>query len=99
LKKKVLITACSMDIGGIERSLAGLLNAFDYEKYDVDLLLFSRKGELLIFCRCNAMFYLKYRSWLHCLNLLNPLLFRGIFCWRQQLGAERGGIFAAKPSG
>jgi glycosyltransferase involved in cell wall biosynthesis len=47
MKKQVLITAGSMDIGGIERSLAGLLNAFDYEKYDVDLLLFSRKGELL----------------------------------------------------
>jgi len=47
MKKQVLITACSMDIGGIERSLAGLLNAFDYEKYDVDLLLFSRKGEFL----------------------------------------------------
>ena len=46
-KKQVLITACSMEIGGIERSLVGLLNAFDYEKYDVDVLLFSRKGEFL----------------------------------------------------
>ena len=46
-KKQILITACSMDIGGIERSLAGLLNAFDYEKYSVDLLLFSQKGEFL----------------------------------------------------
>lgn len=47
MKKQILITAYSMDIGGIERSLAGLLNAFDYEKYDVDLHLFSHKGELL----------------------------------------------------
>ncbi len=47
MKKQVLITACSMDIGGIERSLAGLLNAFDYDKYVVDLLLFSQRGEFL----------------------------------------------------
>lgn len=47
MKKQILITACSMDIGGIERSLAGLLNAFNYDKYDVDLLLFSKKGEFL----------------------------------------------------
>lgn len=46
-KKQILITACSMEIGGIERSLTGLLGAFDYEKYDVDLLLCSQKGELL----------------------------------------------------
>lgn len=56
-KKQILITACSMDIGGIEKSLAGLLNAFDYEKYDVDLLLFSRKGEFLSLLpqQCNVL--------------------------------------------
>lgn len=47
MKKQILITACGMDIGGIERSLIGLLNAFDYDRFDVDLLLFSQKGELL----------------------------------------------------
>lgn len=47
MKKKILITACSLEVGGIERSLVGLLNAFDYEKYDVDVLLFSQKGEFL----------------------------------------------------
>ena len=47
MKRKLLITACSLEIGGIERSLVGLLDALDYDKYDVDVLLFSRKGELL----------------------------------------------------
>ncbi len=47
MKKKILITACSLEIGGIERSLVGLLGALDSQKYDVDVLLFSRKGELL----------------------------------------------------
>ena len=45
MKKKILITAGAIDVGGVERSLIGLLSAFDYEKYDVDLFLFSQKGE------------------------------------------------------
>ena len=57
MKKQILITACSMDIGGIERSLVGLLNTFNYDIYDVDLLLFSKKGDLLsqIPSRCNIL--------------------------------------------
>ena len=47
MKKKILITACSLEVGGIERSLVGLLDVLDYTRYDVDVLLFSRKGELL----------------------------------------------------
>lgn len=47
MKKRVLITAYSMDIGGIERSLIGLLNAFDYETYAVDVLLYAHRGEFL----------------------------------------------------
>lgn len=56
-KKQLLIVSGGMEIGGIERSLLGLLGALDYEKYDVDLLLFSVKGELLplIDKRCNLL--------------------------------------------
>ena len=46
-KKSILITVCSFDIGGIEKSLTELLNVFDYDKYDVDVLCFSKRGELL----------------------------------------------------
>ncbi len=46
-KKKVLIVSYGMEIGGIERSLIGLLDAFDYHKYDVDLFLFSHEGEFM----------------------------------------------------
>ncbi len=57
MKKKLLITSGGMEIGGIERSLLGLLNEIDYERYDVDLLLFSVSGELLplIDSRCNIL--------------------------------------------
>ena len=46
-RKKLLITAMSMNIGGAEKSLINLLNLLDYDKFDVDLLLFQRKGEFL----------------------------------------------------
>lgn len=46
-KKKILITMTSMFIGGAERSLLGLLDSFDYTKYDVYLFLYRYEGELL----------------------------------------------------
>lgn len=35
----------SMFIGGAERSLLGLLDSFDSEKYDVDLFLYRHEGD------------------------------------------------------
>ena len=36
-----------MEIGGVERSLLGLLDAIDYEEYDVDLFLMAHTGEFM----------------------------------------------------
>lgn len=47
MKKKICIIHTNMCLGGAETSLLGLLQSFDYEKYDVDLKLFSKEGELL----------------------------------------------------
>ena len=47
MKKKVIICMTSMYLGGAERSLIGLLEAFDYEKYDVSLFLYDQSGELM----------------------------------------------------
>ena len=47
MKKKILILMPSMFIGGAERSLLGLLDSFDYDRYDVDLFLFRHEGEFL----------------------------------------------------
>ncbi len=44
MKKKILITGMSLNVGGAEKSLVNLLNLIDYSKYDVDLLLFQKKG-------------------------------------------------------
>lgn len=46
-KKKIFITTHTMRIGGVERSLVGLLNALDYDRFDVDLFLFLHDGEML----------------------------------------------------
>lgn len=46
MKKKIFIGNFDLEIGGVERSLIGLLSSFDYEKYDVDLFLYNHKGEL-----------------------------------------------------
>lgn len=45
--KKILIWMTSMQLGGAERSLIGLLEAFDYSKVNVDLFLNRHEGELL----------------------------------------------------
>lgn len=56
-KKKILIVSGGMEIGGIERSLLGLLGEFDYDSYDVDLFLHSVSGEFLplVDKRCNLL--------------------------------------------
>lgn len=43
--KKILFVIESLSIGGAEKSLVTLLNSLDYNKYDVDLQLFSYGGE------------------------------------------------------
>ena len=48
-KKKIIIVSHAMEIGGAERSLLGLLNSFDYQKYEIDLFLCRQTGELLSF--------------------------------------------------
>ena len=48
MKKKILITIDSLTSGGAEKSLISLLTLFDYDKYDVDLLLFYQRGLYLI---------------------------------------------------
>jgi glycosyltransferase involved in cell wall biosynthesis len=47
MKKNILISVYNMEIGGIERSLINMLESFDYEKYNVDLLIFHHVGEFM----------------------------------------------------
>ncbi|OUS78292.1 glycosyl transferase [Paenibacillus sp. MY03] len=44
---KVLIASYDMEVGGVERSLAGLLNEFDYDRYQVDVMLYRHRGDFM----------------------------------------------------
>ncbi|TDL31814.1 glycosyltransferase [Jeotgalibacillus sp. S-D1] len=46
MKEQLLFVIDSLNIGGAEKSLVALLNMIDSSKYDVDLLLFKKGGEL-----------------------------------------------------
>ena len=47
MKKKVLFIMTSLYNGGAEKSLVNLLNEFDRDRFDVDLLLLKKKGIFL----------------------------------------------------
>ncbi|MEH7439017.1 glycosyltransferase [Neobacillus drentensis] len=46
MKKKLLFVTQYLQTGGVEKSLITLLTDLDYEKYEVDLLLFDHSGVL-----------------------------------------------------
>lgn len=47
MKKKILFVIDSLNSGGAEKSLISLLSLLDYERYDVNLLLFKKEGLFL----------------------------------------------------
>lgn len=47
MKPSILIFSQAMELGGVERSLLGLLDSIDYAQYDVDLFLMRHSGELM----------------------------------------------------
>ncbi len=47
--KRIIIVSHAMEIGGAERALLGLLNSFDYSRYQVDLFLMRQEGDLFKF--------------------------------------------------
>lgn len=47
MKKHIFIAIHYLEIGGAEISLIGLLNAINYNRYEVDLFVYSHQGELM----------------------------------------------------
>ena len=47
MKKNILISIYDMEIGGAERSLINMLETFDYDKYNVDLLILNHTGDFI----------------------------------------------------
>lgn len=80
LKKSILIVFTgSMELGGIERSLLGLLDAIDYDYYDVDLFLYGHRGPLfsLINPKVNILPEVKELAYLR--ESLKEKIFHGCF--------------------
>lgn len=80
MKKKVLIVfPGDMELGGIERSLLGLLDVLDYEVYDVDFFLYGHHGALfpLINERVNLLPEVRELAYLR--NSLKDKIRHG--CW------------------
>ena len=46
-KKEILFVMNNLNVGGAEKALVSLLQVFNYEKYNVDLLLFKKEGLFL----------------------------------------------------
>lgn len=46
-KKRLFIAIQYMEIGGVERSLLGLLDSLDYSRVEVDLFIYRHSGELM----------------------------------------------------
>lgn len=46
-KEKILIAIHYLEIGGAESALLGLLMSIDYSRFDIDLFIYSHRGELL----------------------------------------------------
>ena len=47
MNPSILIFSQAMELGGVERSLLGLLDSIDYSRYDIDLFLMRHRGELM----------------------------------------------------
>ena len=47
MKNSVLIAIHYMELGGAEMSLLGLLESLDYSETEVDLFVYSHRGELM----------------------------------------------------
>lgn len=49
MKRHIFIAMHYLEIGGAETALIGLLQALDYNQYDVDLFLYAHRGEMMQF--------------------------------------------------
>lgn len=45
--KNILIASFDMEVGGVERSLVSMLDQFDYEQHEIDLMLFKHQGDFM----------------------------------------------------
>ena len=88
MKHTILIFSQAMELGGVERSLLGLLNSIDYDHYDVDLFLMRHSGELMPYLNPKANLLPEIPQYASLAVPMTSLLRRGQF--RVLFGRLRG---------
>jgi glycosyltransferase involved in cell wall biosynthesis len=68
-----------MHLGGAEMSLIGLLNAFDYNKVEVDLFLYSHEGELMSLIPNEVRLLPEVAAYTQLENPIREVLMRGYY--------------------
>ncbi|WP_409290491.1 glycosyltransferase [Peribacillus sp. SCS-37] len=49
MKNRILLATFDMEVGGVERSLLNMLNDWDYERHNINLLLYRHQGAFMEF--------------------------------------------------
>lgn len=79
-KKQILIVFTGeMELGGIERSLIGLLDSIDYELYEVDLFLYGHHGPLFSLINPKVNILPEVRELAYLRNSLKEKILHGCF--------------------
>lgn len=79
MRKRIFISMHYMEIGGAESALMGLLKSFDYTNYDVDLFLYSHRGEMMQFIPKEVNLLPQIKEYAHIECPMKQALIDG--CW------------------
>lgn len=77
--QRIFISMHYLEIGGAESALIGLLKSFDYTKYDVDLFLYSHRGEMMQFIPQEVNLLPQIKEYAHIECPMKQALIDG--CW------------------
>lgn len=79
MKKKILVLHFNMELGGAESSLLGLLDAFDYDRYSVDLFLYAHEGALMSLINPNVNILSEVKAYRALTESIQENLKQGLF--------------------
>ncbi len=86
MKKRIFVCMPgAMELGGVERSLLGLLDAIDYSQYEVDLFIYGHHGPLMPYINPQANLLPQIRELAHLRDSLKAKLAAGAWysAWRR----------------
>lgn len=79
VRQRIFISMHYLEIGGAESALMGLLKSFDYTNYDVDLFLYSHRGEMMQFIPKEVNLLPQIKEYAHIECPMKQALIDG--CW------------------